>query len=508
VKKLTRLKWFSITHPHLYDGVIALFVALFIALFFSTSLSPIYLGENSSGMNMDSNLFRYCASIWLNGGVPYIDFFDHKGLYHLAIDLLGLWIGGRYGIWFLEIVFYWADLMILLPSVRLLFGDERRYRIAFYLLFTALQGCVLEGNLEGEWVLPFVSLFASAYVFGIVKQNPKAFFLGSFAMGLDVGLALNSRPVDGIYGALGALFFSIFCFRHHQYFALLKNALIAILGCAIPFVIFYSLAYAQGFKDLMVEAVFVQSSSYLFNSFFGITPLVWGYKLQALATAILLGLFFFFERKTAPKQSDLAFFFFFVGGAADLIFFVILGYGHYFQSGFGFLSLAFLYGLSHCPKIKAGALLRFVNAFLFLFLVGDLGFFSIAYYTPQGLDGYSYSETQEMAATISEMKKQGAGAKGSVFAIDVDCGFYIQGDFVVNERYMAFQKNWCRDNPAVAGEVLDYLSGGLEGKKQPKWVLVSKESGSIDRFASVIKEDYTLAASLSNSVVWVYTLNV
>ena len=451
--------------------------------------------------------FRYCASLWLNGGVPYVDFFDHKGLYHLAIDLIGLWIGGRYGIWFLEIVFYWADLMILLPSIRLLFGAERRYRVAFYLIFIALQACILEGNLEGEWVLPFVSLFASAYVFGIVQQKPRAFLLGSFAMGLDVGLALNSRPVDGIYGALGAFFFLIYSLKHRQFLALLENALIAIAGCAIPFAIFYPLAIAQGFEDLMVKAIFVQSFSYLLNSFSGITLLVWGYKIEALAVAALLGLFFFFERREVPEQGDLSFFFFFVGVAADLIFFVILGYGHYFQSGFGFVSLALLYGFSHWPKIKVGASLRFVSAFLVIFLAGDLGYFSIVYYTPEGLNGYSYSETQEMAKTIVAMKEQGAGEKGSVFAIDLDCAFYIQGDFVVNERYLAFQKNWCRDNPAVEGEVRNYLSGDLPGKTQPKWLLVSKESGSLDRFVDVINVDYTVSHTLSNSVAWVYTLN-
>lgn len=504
MKGLSSLKRFSLIHPHLYDGVVALFVALFIALFCSMSLSPIYLGENSSGMNLDSNLFRYCASLWLRGGVPYIDFYDHKGLYHLAIDVAGLWIGGRYGIWFLEIVFYWADLMILLPSVRLLFGNERRYRVAFYLIFIALQACVLEGNLEGEWVLPFVSLFASAYVFGLVQHNPRAFLLGSFAMGLDVGLALNSRPVDGIYGALGALFFLAYCIKHREFLALLKNALIAIVGCAIPFAVFYSLAYVQGFLGLMIEAVFVQSFSYLANAFINVPLLVWGYKIEALGMAVILSVFFFLERKRLPEQSDLLYFFFLIGGIADLIFFVILGYGHYFQSGFGFVSLAVLYGIVHLPKLQPVPFLRFVSGFLALFLAVDLGYFSIIYYTPAGLNGYSYTETKEMEATISEIKKQGAGEPGDLFALDVDCGVYIQGDFVVNERYLSFQKNWCRDNPNVTSELRAYFAGALP-QKQPKWLLVSKSSGSFERFQDVIEANYTLT-SLANSTVWVYTL--
>lgn len=504
MKGRNRFQSFCIIHPHLYDGVIALFVAFFIALFCSMSLSPLYAGENPSGMNMDSNLFRYCAYLWLNGGVPYVDFFDHKGLYHLAIDVVGLALGGRYGIWALEILFYWIDLLVLLPSVRLLFGTERRYRVIFYLIFAALQGGVLEGNMEGEWVLPFVSLFVSAYVFGIKTNKPGFFWLGSFMMGLDVGCALNSRPVDGIYGVLGAVFCLVYCLRHRAFLPLLENALVAILGCAIPFAIFYSMAYAEGFLRLMVEAVFVQNISYLANSFVNVPLLVWGYKVEALLAALILSEFFWLERRQDPDD-ELAFFFFSLGVPAALVFFVICGYGHYFQSGFGFLALALLYGLSRWPKIQLRVPFRVVDALLCLFLSLDYGVFAVGYYTPGGIYGYSYRQSQEMAATISEIKQSGPLEKGSVFALDVDCAVYLQGDFIVGERYLAFQKNWSRDNPSVATELTNYLSGA-SSKKQPEWLLVSKSSGSLERFIDVINANYTLT-SLENSLVDVYRLN-
>jgi len=426
------------SHPRLFLFFLALVFSFFACFFFSGSTSFLYPANNADSICLDSNLFLYEASLWLMGKRPYLDFYDHKGLYHLAIDVIGIAIDGRYGVFLLQLLFDALSLFGLFLSFKLLHPNYKLLAVLGGLLFAFFYAMGAGGNNEGEWVLPFVSLFASAYVFGIVQQKPRAFLLGSFAMGLDVGLALNSRPVDGIYGALGAFFFLIYSLKHRQFLALLENALIAIAGCAIPFAIFYPLAIAQGFEDLMVKAIFVQSFSYLLNSFSGITLLVWGYKIEALAVAALLGLFFFFERREVPEQGDLSFFFFFVGVAADLIFFVILGYGHYFQSGFGFVSLALLYGFSHWPKIKVGASLRFVSAFLVIFLAGDLGYFSIVYYTPEGLNGYSYSETQEMAKTIVAMKEQGAGEKGSVFAIDLDCAFYIQGDFVVNERYLSF----------------------------------------------------------------------
>ena len=75
-------------------------------------------------MNVDSNLFRYEASLWLAGRTPYLDFYDHKGLYHVAVDALGLLIGGgsRYGIFALEILVSCLNLYFLARSVRLIEG--------------------------------------------------------------------------------------------------------------------------------------------------------------------------------------------------------------------------------------------------------------------------------------------------------------------------------------------------------------------------------------------------
>jgi len=492
-------------HPCWVDALVSAGVAILIALFCSSSLSPLFQGDCPSGMNMDSDLFRYSAWLWIHGGTPYIDFYDHKGLYHLAIDALGLSLGGRYGIWALEILFYWADLLILIPTVRYLFGKALRYRVAFYLLFAAMAAFTLEGNMEGEWVLPFVSLFVAFYIRGIKEQSDRAFFWGSFFMGLDVGLALNSRPVDGIYGGVGAIFCLIYCWRHHRWLSLFYNALFAILGCGLPFLVIYPLAEAQGFLSLMLKAVFVQNVSYLGQSFIGVTPLVWGYKAMAMGAFALHLLFYFLERRYRPEEKELAFFFVFVGCAASLFFVFILGFGHYFQSGFGFLALALLYGFDSFPLPRKMLSLRFAGWGSGVFALAMIATFLIGYWnTSEGIQDYSYHHSQELEETVKAMKAQGAGTTGDVYALDADCAVYLEGEFVVNERYMAFQRNWIRDNQDVLPEIRSYLAG-VGDQVQPVWLIVSKTSESFEKVEDIVTKDYALS-DLQNSLFTIYTL--
>ena len=52
----------------------------------------------------DSSVFLYVANIILDGGMPYLDTFDHKGPVIYLIDAFGLLIGSRYGIWIMELI--------------------------------------------------------------------------------------------------------------------------------------------------------------------------------------------------------------------------------------------------------------------------------------------------------------------------------------------------------------------------------------------------------------------
>jgi len=55
----------------------------------------------------DNGFFLYGGRQILNGKLPYVDFWDHKGPLIYYLNALGLWLGRetRWGVWFLEVVF-------------------------------------------------------------------------------------------------------------------------------------------------------------------------------------------------------------------------------------------------------------------------------------------------------------------------------------------------------------------------------------------------------------------
>ena len=81
--KIDKLKEFIKVHPYIYGLILSLFISLFASFFFFSSVSPIFSGAKDFSYDVgsvDSNYFMYTGKRILAGDLPYIDFFDHKGV--------------------------------------------------------------------------------------------------------------------------------------------------------------------------------------------------------------------------------------------------------------------------------------------------------------------------------------------------------------------------------------------------------------------------------------------
>jgi hypothetical protein len=473
------------SHGSLADLCLAAGFSFAVCLLTCTSLSPLYPAENCDYLNGDSNLFRYMAWLWLQGKTPYIDFYDHKGLYHLAIDALGLLIGGRYGIWFLEIIFSALNLFVLARCVRLLKGDGIRWRMLLYGLYFLLFSFLGQGNSEGEWVLPFVNLYLFGYLNGLAKMKKGYFLLGSFFMGLEVGLALNSRPLDALWGGVGAAYFAIYCLKRRKWGELLQNGLVSLAGLAIPLAIFYGLALKGGYFAEMMEAIFLMNGSYFLRQFssFEILPAL-NRLLTVLAMAYCI-VSYHFLRKNMADRKDLNFYFFFVAMSVSLIYLVILGYFHYFQAGFGFFCLYVIYLISALPPLKNREWGNLISKTAFLLAVVYDLVFVVGYYTV-GIYDFSYWGSKQIEADVLAIPEEDRKTPGRVFAIDLDASIYFDGGIVAEERFLAYTTWWAQDNEAVVPEIVAYLSGA----EKPKWLLVLADDANMAIFGDAISSNY------------------
>ncbi len=129
-------------------------VAFLYLSVFSFATSPLYWDYIS-----DNGTFIMLGKLFLDGRVPYLEYFDHKGPILIFLEALGLSLSSndRTGIFILQIVQLFITLTFSYNAVRCLLSTINSLTVLLIALifFTfTIQG----GNLSEEHSLPFLSL--------------------------------------------------------------------------------------------------------------------------------------------------------------------------------------------------------------------------------------------------------------------------------------------------------------------------------------------------------------
>ena len=198
-----------------------LFIAAFLFVFlFSSTTSPLY-EHYPFWFHGDSGIFQEMGVCLLQGGIPYVDLFDHKGPVLWFIQAFGIWISPKWGLMLIQSIFLFFTLIIWYESTLLLTEREIPSIIIpiFGLLF--LLAFYERGNLCEEWSLPFISLpiylYLKRWKTGPHSKQPIFNHTDTFIMGLCVGtIAMirlnNTAPLIGF-----ALWHFIRCIQQKEY---------------------------------------------------------------------------------------------------------------------------------------------------------------------------------------------------------------------------------------------------------------------------------------------------
>jgi hypothetical protein len=497
---------FWLRHSRLTLLASAVVAACLTLLFSSTSTSPLYLGYKYDAIDVDSNFFMYAGKLILEGKTPYIDFYDHKGLYCFYINALGMAIGGRYGVFFVQCVLATITVYFIGRAVQELHFGWKGVIFAEALYFFAMI-INRAGNHTGELLMPFIALPYFFYARALTNNDEKAFWWGNFFAGLSVGMAFNSRPSDAMWGLALVIYYLIHCIKERKPLNLLWNALGAIGGMLIPYLIVIPLALSGGYLETMLKAVFVQNIIYVGDDHSSdwLRYLMRGAVL--LWTAAAIG-FYFAQRKSRPQLALFLLINTIVGGLFNLL---IARYTHYWLSGYPYMIIdlvCFFFVLKPFKKSNKNILKPATIAFAVIGLCWGVGLAGL-YYTI-GYEDSSYATSQmvyeDIATTIPEEDRH---EEGMVYGIDANVAIYLDGDITTNEKYYTFQHWWSADNDEVITEVTSYLSGEIAGKAQPKWLIVGKDNGAAVDFTDVIDLYYgkvTFADAHVNLVIDIYEL--
>lgn len=227
----------------------AALILFLLALLVSIQLSP------ANPLNAlplrDSGVFLYSGQQVLQGKVPYLDFWDHKGPLIFYINALGLWLGRglRWGVFLLEWLLLFGGTLLGYLALRKFFGKGAALLGTAVWLFT-LPGVLQGGNLTEEYSLFFT--FLSFFLFTRYVHHPRAFHLTGIGLCLAANLLL--RPNNAAFTTfiiLGLLAAPVIRINYAQFWR--RTGLVAaglIIGLT-PFLLYF---LATGAFDDMISA--------------------------------------------------------------------------------------------------------------------------------------------------------------------------------------------------------------------------------------------------------------
>lgn len=170
-------------------SIIPAFIIGILTFVFSMVCSNTLWYRGNTGT--DSSVFMYVARVILNGGMPYLDTFDHKGPLIYLINVLGLLISEYRGIYVIELITIFITFVFIYKIARLK-CDEKISLLILFLTSSALFKYFELGNLTEEYALPFITI--SIYIFADYFLNKKIGIFRIMVCGFSFGAVCLLRP--------------------------------------------------------------------------------------------------------------------------------------------------------------------------------------------------------------------------------------------------------------------------------------------------------------------------
>ena len=487
MKKITKKSW----QGEWPEYVVFAFVAVLWLLVFSTTTSPLY--EMSGG---DSMIYRLVAQGWLDGDIPYRDFFDNKGPYLYLIDALGIRLtGGIAGIFLLQTVNLTIALC-LLYRIGLLFVCRRSYvYMAIGLSLVMLTGLVEGGNLTEEWSLNFVLLPVWLFLKHATGADSHHRWTNSLIYGACFGvIALirinNACVLAAVFVAVAQMYIG-----KKQWLSLLKNILAALAGFALavtPILVYFA---SHGALDDLIYATY--TFNFIYTARWGeVVGKPWFYH-AGVNFLYMLPLFFLAysvwhgARRDALKTSVFVFL-----NAACVFFFMAYigstGYSHYFVT---MLPLFFFFALFVCEE-KIGWR-KYV--LLVLALIPTLRFLVIN--TVGRRTCFDESARHEKVVPVRDMIMRHVPEEeyGEIFTYglsDIN-GLFLDLKQAPKGKYLFFTDLYSVMDEKIARERQSYMDTATV-----RWIVAGRQTDEHEDAFDRMLENYTAVDSISGCILY------
>lgn len=211
--------------------MICLLCSLIVLLLFASRTSPLYsllLGDYGGN---PASAAMLAGKSWLQGMIPYRDLFLMEAPLYLLIQAAGWAIGGRTGIFILEVISF-TVFLIFLQKLLGLFLSFRASCIWTLSAVVPYAAFCCGGNSSMEWCLPLI--VSGLYLTAEMLYDDSLREGKIMITGILCGLTLMISPSGGglLYGAVLYLLWR--CVKQRDGGAFIKKIAVFVLGIAIP----------------------------------------------------------------------------------------------------------------------------------------------------------------------------------------------------------------------------------------------------------------------------------
>ena len=455
---------------------------------FTSPLYPHYIG-------VDTAVFLTVAKGFVNGKIPYAGLFDHKGPVFYLMYIIGYFIAGRTGVFFLQCLLLLVDLLLIKKIAHIFHADSHIMILSFLVFFFYMFE---HGGLTEEFSMPFVLAGMYYELKFLISEKEKhspgeAFFYGICLSALAF-IRLNNAIV------ICTLLFCIIIvlIRNQQWENILVNLICGTAGLtviAIPICLYF---YGHGALNDMIYGAFLYNLIYVKNNtHYPILSSSFLYFLVLFLPAFYAVGIFWKKWRSERNRTYASLLF------STIVTFAMLAYTnvylHYFMLGIPLLIIAVAVngGISlkffrkkpdNCMEKKESSMTgstRFsviaLTGIIVVYMLLSI-FRACAPVYKTYLSNISLREYQQVREGISVIPDE---ERDSVIAYNVSAAFYYHADIIPCYKYFTLQKWMTTEKVNVNREFMQFVS-----EEHPLWVVIrtDEEDKTIHR---ILDADYT-----------------
>lgn len=442
-----------------------LILAIIFLSVFSYSTSPLY---NSYGG--DSSIFMLIGRGILDGKVPYVDLFDHKGPILFFIESFGQWIiRERTGIFIIQIVNLFICLFTI-HKISELFIPRNKIIIVILSFLTIIGITLRNGNISEEYSLSFllITIYLSICYFKQKSQTHKplyAFIYGICFMSLFLIKMNNIIPIAAVVFVI-----LVDLIIKKDYKNVIENAVGFIAGILIvltPICIYfiskdaiYEMIYGTilfNFKYMEIENAKLPLINTLAVQFMTILPSI---------VLIILGVKLYYKKYNWINILFIS--------VVSLSFYLTINMGHRYIYYHVINAIPFSLGVMlfivYILKIR----IKFNGKIYYKKIIPIIGliFIDMLLYAYIGRDVVSILSTQSKSTYNIEARELGSiipnKDKESVLGYNTSSQWFLANDILPCTRFYTNQDWWNKFDKIVCKEINELLDNN-----SPKWIIVS-----------------------------------